>query len=266
MHTALLAVLTGSTVAAITFLADRFGHKWGGLLATAPVTATIGVIYVLEKSESSHAREIILAGNYSVLASLLAIMGYFHAVKYLQKYSNNLKVAIAELVFFVIYIALILLCRFSLPIGGYLFAVEAVLIVILFKTWMRVPLAVTKGLKPLQKTPREFFIRFLTGALVFIIIKIAADRESILVGALAVFPGVFSSSLGIMGFRQSAEFSAKAAQAGVLGVAAIATFVLGYSLWIPWLSLGTALPLAGATATALTFYFLTLLVMGKLKT
>lgn len=266
MATILLAILTGFSVAAITFLADKFGHKIGGLIATAPVTATIGVIFVLSKSGGKFAREIVLAGNYSVIASLFAIIGYFYAVKWLKNHSNSAKVYAGESIFFIIYIGLVLFLRWYLTVGWHLFAVSIGLIIIFYFTFMRAKVFADSALKTVNKTPKELFIRFVSGFFVFIIIKAASELETVVSGALAVFPGVFATSIGIMGIKQSAEFSAKAIQSGVFGVMAITMFVLGYSVWIPALSLGNSSSITYATLTALAFYFLSIYFFGKIKT
>lgn len=266
MTTFLLAVLTGFSVATITFLADRFGHKVGGLIATAPVTATIGMIFVLAKSSPNFAREVVLAGNYSVIASFFAVVGYFYSVKLLKNCTNPLKVIAGEISFFIIYIGLVLFLRWYLPIGWYLFVIDLILAIILYFTFMRASIQIGHTTKRIKKSPKDILIRFISGFIVFFIIKIASDIETVISGALAVFPGVFSTSIGIIGIKQSAEFSAKAVQSGIFGVMAIAMFVLGYSVWIPSLSSGGDMAILMATASALTLYFLSIFFFAKIHT
>lgn len=249
----------------ITVIADKFGHKVGGLIATAPVTATVGVIFVLKNSDPHLAKEVVLAGNYSVIAAIAAVVGYFYAVKLSRNFSNTAKVFTAEIVFFVVYISGIFLLRCYLPVGWYLFEVDLVLLLGSYFTFMRARIEIFRTPLAVKRTLGELAVRFVSGFVVFLVIKFFADLETVISGAIAVFPGVFATSIGFMGIRQSAEFSAKAVQAGIFGVAAIAFFVFGYSVWIPALSKNGNFALIFATLTALVFYFASLYFLGRMK-
>jgi uncharacterized membrane protein (GlpM family) len=264
MDVIILSILTGASVVLITILADKFGHRIGGLIATTPVTATFGMVYVLKKSDTRLIKNAILAGNYSIIAFFMAVVGYFFIIKLNEKMSNTAKVIMAELVFFIIYIGGVFLLRCYLPVGWYLFAVDVFLLLILYFTFMRVQIKLTRSPKKNKGYSKELVIRFVSGFMVFVAISFLAKLETVLSGAFAVFPGIFATSIGLIGIRQSAEFSAKAIQAGVLGSTAIVFFILGYSLWIPLLSERGNFSITFATMTALMLYFLSLIAFGKM--
>ena len=80
-------------------------------------------------------------------------------------------------------------------------------------------------LRPLnypKGTPGHGFVVMATGLTVRI--------DPVLGGVVAVFPGIFATSLGVMGFSQSAFFSARMAQNAIPGIISILLFVLGYSV------------------------------------
>lgn len=266
MAVLLLAILTGIAVVGVTILADKFGHRIGGLIATAPVTATIGVIFVIKTSNADLVRDVVLAGNFSVIASLFAVLAYFYTVKFGRRCSNTTKVVAGEFVFFIVYIGLIFFLRRCLPVGWYLFAVDIVLVLIFIFTFMRAKIELLRDTVVVKKTLRELMVRFAGGFAAFLVIKFFSGFETVISGAIAVFPGIFAVSIGIMGIRQSAEFSAKAAQSGIFGVTAIAFFVLGYGLWIPFLSSRNDIMILCATLTALALYFSSLYIFGRATT
>lgn len=251
-----IALLTGLAVAGITVLADRCGQKIGGLIATAPVTSTVGVILVLQTATTSaDASAIILAGNYSVLSSFAAIVGYVAVISATTHKRAPVRIFLAELVFFALYLFGIVLCRKWLPLGVYLFGIDAIGAVLVFIFFCSRLKFVVPPLKKMKYTTQELMIRFAVGAIAVVIIRSVASLETIFAGALSVFPAVFTTSLGVMGIRQSPEFSASAAKSGIFGVVAIALFVGGYSLWIPKLYPQTTITLTMATLTALICYF-----------
>ncbi|MBI4239079.1 MAG: hypothetical protein HY696_11790 [Deltaproteobacteria bacterium] len=253
----LMPLAVGLTVVAVTCLADRCGARVGGFLATIPVTSLFGIVYLLcTVSDRQLVSPIILAGNYSVLASLVAIPAYAVAVAWSRGLSNGVRVCGAQVVFFILYLALVLAARRWLPLGHYLFAIDALLgLLLVVGLRRRSPRPVTTS-RRLPCTPAECLLRFASGVLIMGLLQVAARLDTVLAAVLAVFPGIFSISLGIMGIRQSAEFSAQAATSGSLGVIAIALFIAGFALWIPALQHGQLFAVLSAALTACTFYTL----------
>lgn len=251
-------LLTGLAVVGVTLLADRLGGRIGGLLATAPVTTSAAHIVIVRSVPPEIASLRVLAGVAAMLAGTFAIVAFFYAVKYTRGRPSNARLASALGIYLVVFLALTaLFATFPIhPVSAYviLFLLHAALAF----SFMREPIPVLAGYEPrrARRSLGELAGRFAAGAGVVAFIRILVDLYPPFAGALAVVPAVFVVSLTVMGVTQNAPFAARAAQAGLFGTTAVATFVLviagvlalGASVWL-------AVPFAWAAYSA-TLYLL----------
>ena len=258
---AALSIAAGLTVCAVIHSAERLGGEVGGLLATAPVVSTFGLWVVLAHSPVPSAVPI-LAGNFSVLAALIGLSGYSFVV--MKSGGGALfRLGAGSSAFFLIYVAAVWAAKSLLPLGSYLFALNFLIAGILAILFARTPVESNVIPGPFVKQ-RSAIASFLAGFLVVGATGLAARIEPVLGGVLAVFPGVFFTSLILIGVRQSPAMSVRAAQEGVPGIISILLFLLGFWLLLPLIGSHRLLGLSLATLLAWAQYLLGLALFSGL--
>ncbi len=193
---AVASVAAGLTVCAVIRIAERLGGEVGGLLATAPVVSTFGLWVVFSHAPVPSAVPI-LAGNFSVLAALIGLSGYSLVI--MKSGGGALfRLGAGSVAFFLIYVAAVWAAKSLLPLGSYLFALNFLIAGMLAILFARTPVESNVIPGPFAKK-RSAIASFLAGFLVVGATGLAARIEPVLGGVLAVFPGVFFTSLTIHG-------------------------------------------------------------------
>lgn len=239
----LSAVASGVAVVLITYFADKLGGTLGGLLATAPVTTSAALLYLANQQGNAVVGNAILDGAASIFAVLAAMPAYFFVQKWMRDpYPLAARIITGLLVYVAIFTVGTLGLNAITP-EGYAWIwmpLSVILVGVLIFTFMNVqiPERFLRGEKGAM-TPLEGVFRFLAGFGVILLVNFVKGLDPSLSTAWAVFPGTFLVSLGVLGFRNGAAFSARASQGGVLGGLPVAGYILTLFFVLP-LREGTA--------------------------
>lgn len=234
--------MSGLAVLAITFLADRLGGTLGGLLATAPITTSAAIIYLAWQRGPVVVGNDMLSGSASIFAVVAAMPCYFYVQKWMRDpYPLQARIITGLLVFVAAFTLGTLGLNAVTPdsFSWIWLPLSVILVFTLIFTFMNahIPPKFLRGEKQ-PMTPMEGAFRFLAGFVVILLVDFVKGLDEGLSTAWAVFPGAFIVSLGVLGFKNGAAFSARASQGGVLGGLPVAAYIL--TLWL-------VLPLVDAT-------------------
>lgn len=229
--------MSGLAVLAITFLADRLGGTLGGLLATAPITTSAAIVYLAWQRGNEVVGTGILSGSASVFAVVAAMPCYFYVQKWMRDpYPLPARIITGLVVFVAAFTVGTLGLNAITPAGWewIWMPLSVVLVLVLIFTFMNahIPPKFLRGEKQ-PMTPLEGFFRFLAGFAVIILVNFVKGIDESLSTAWAVFPGAFIVSLGVLGFKNGAAFSARASQGGVLGGLPVAGYLLTLYFLLP---------------------------------
>lgn len=251
----LSAIASGIAVVAVTWLADRIGGTLGGLLATAPVTTAAAMLYLASGAGNEAVGSGVLHGGKSLFAAIAAMPVYFYVQKWM---TDPVPLAVRIVAGLVLYVAAFtagtLVADVVTPeawTGVWVVATLA-LVAVYARTFFRVqiPPRLLRG-KQGPMTAWEGLFRFLAGAGVILLVTALRDTDPLLTTAWAVFPGTFLVTLGVLGFRKGAAFSARAAQGGGLGGPPLVAYLLTLWMLLPlrpetWWTWLTQVPAWGA--------------------
>lgn len=238
MHDVFLsAAASGVAVVLITYFADKLGGTLGGLLATAPVTTSAALLYLANQQGNEVVGSGILDGAASIFAVLAAMPAFFFSQKWMR---DPIPLAVRIIAGLLVYVGIFTLGTLGLnaitpdEYSWIWLPLSVILVVFLVFTFMKVhiPEQFLTGEKGAM-TPIEAIFRFMAGFGVILLVNFVKGLDPSLSTAWAVFPGTFLVSLGVLGFRNGAAFSARASQGGVLGGLPVAGYILTLFFVLP---------------------------------
>lgn len=249
----LYAALTGAAVVLVTWLGDRLGGRVGGLLATAPITTSAAHVVLATSVAPELAAGRVLQGVQALIAVTFGILAFFYTVWATEHTPSRLRLFLGLGSFVAVFVGFTLIfATWPLPLfTAYLlfFALHAALAMSFMREVVPVAPAGPKRVGTPGRSMRELTWRFVSGAVVVLLVRWLVTVAPALAGALAVVPAVFIVSLTVLGLRHDAVFAARASQAGLFGATGVGVFVLivagALHLGVPG-GIWTALPFAWA--------------------
>lgn len=229
----LSAIASGLAVLGITWLADRLGGTFGGLLATAPITTTAAIVFLASSTPTAQLATAVLDGGRALFVALVAMPAYFYFLKHTQGRART-RVASGVLAFVALFtVGNLLLARLDWRPTTWLVS-SALLALAYMPTFLRahIPPRLLRGAPPPLRWP-EALLRFAAGAFVILLVAWLRSIEPTLAAAWTVFPGTFLVTLAVLGFTRGAAASARAAQGGALGGLPFVAYLLVLSLVLP---------------------------------
>lgn len=73
-------VIGGGIIVAVTLLANYINPKWGGIIAVAPITTTLSIIFVRMETNVITTQELVMASIVYVIPSILFLFAMYFLI------------------------------------------------------------------------------------------------------------------------------------------------------------------------------------------
>ena len=253
-------IVGGSYAVLMTWIAEKFGSKIGGLLIGLPSTSLIGYIFIALTQNPS------VAVYGSIISPISIAAASFFAAAFVLTYPR-----FGGVISFLISILIwgILTFPFMLfKINNILLALFIGIIYIVISIFLVRKFSDQK-IKNIKITPAILLIRgVISGTIIGLAVFLSKALGPLWGGAMAGFPGLFSSTIIVLLMAHGIGFTSSVAKRMPYGNLTSTAFAVGFFYFVPHLGmlLGTITAYSLAIITAIIIYFVIFPYQKKLST